>query len=90
MDCPTQQHDYSQNDTWGRAYTPSSPATRLDGLPTCSEDLVPDQSQGMDRPSYSLPQFKEKNPVYIGDVPQSAKIRRIKPDGKLFQYIVPI
>ena len=91
MDYSTQQHDYSQNDTWARSYTPSSPATRLDGLPTCSEDLVPLQSQGMDRPSsYSLPQFKEKNPVRTENVSPLTKIKRIKTDGKLFQSIVPV
>lgn len=65
MDYPTQRHyyEYSQDNTWSPAYTPSSPATRLDGLPTCSEELVLVQSQEMDRPSTSLSQLKEENPV---------------------------
>ncbi|OTA47416.1 hypothetical protein K449DRAFT_398077 [Hypoxylon sp. EC38] len=82
MNHTTQQDDFkhSQYDTWSPAYTPSSPAPMLDGLPTCSEELVPLQSQEMDRPSSSIPLFKGKNSVYSGDATLPTKTRRIETD----------
>ena len=47
MDYPTLQHNYaySQDNIYGRGYTPSSPAPRLDGLPASSEEPVLVQSK---------------------------------------------
>jgi hypothetical protein len=89
MNHPTQQDDFkhSQYDTWSPTYTPSSPAPMLDGLPTCSEELVPLQSQEMDRPSSSIPLFKGKNSVYSGDATLPTKTRRIETDGRFCLYI---